>query len=147
MKQLKVDAINNGTVIDHIPTGMALKVLSVLQTSPTDIITVGVNFTSTDFTKKDILKIEGRELSQDEVNRIAIIAPTATLNIIRDFEVITKGVVKLPDVLDHLFDCHNPVCVTINEGIKTKYIVESKEPVKLRCYYCERVFEGNEIKI
>ncbi|MCL5261150.1 MAG: aspartate carbamoyltransferase regulatory subunit [Gammaproteobacteria bacterium] len=147
MKQLKVDAINNGTVIDHIPAGKALKVLAVIEPKPTDVVTVGVNFGSKTAKRKDILKFEGRVLTQAEIDRIAIVAHEATVNIISNFDVIKKFTIAIPDKIENLLDCPNSGCATVLEKIKTKFLVESRKPVKLRCYYCERVFEEKEIKI
>lgn len=144
MRELKVDAINNGTVIDHIPAGKALKVLELLQKSADEIVTVGMNF-SGKTGKKDILKYEERELNQQEVNKIAIVAPNATINIIRNYEVVNKFKVELPEVFENLTDCPNPICVTQSEKVRTTFVVESKEPVKLRCHYCERTFNSDEI--
>ncbi len=147
MKELKVDAIKNGTVIDHIPANKALSVLSILRPKDTDMVTVGINFASKKHVKKDIVKIENRELTQDEVNSIALIAPRAKLSIIRNFEIVKKTVVQIPDNIKGLAKCSNPSCVTNNEPVATDFDVVSKNPVKLRCGYCERIYDIDYIKM
>lgn len=143
MKELKVTPIKNGTVIDHISSGMALKVLQILkityeQTSP---VTVAMNVASKEGTK-DIVKIEDRELEDDELNKIALIAPKATINIIRDYAVERKHVVEVPDQVRSVVTCSNPNCVSIKESrLPSHSIVFSKDPIKVKCFYCERVIE------
>ena len=96
MNKLKVDAIRNGTVIDHIPAGAGLRVLRIIGEEQTRVVAVGMNLPSKSNEKKDIVKIEGIELKHEEVNQIALIAPHATINIIREFEVTEKYNVKIP---------------------------------------------------
>ncbi len=140
IKTLKVDAIRNGTVIDHIPAGMVLRVLNVLGPRESDLVMVGMNFGSKAMGKKDIIKIEGRELTADEVNSIALLAPSAKVNIIRDFKVAKKGQVQVPDHIDGLMRCPNPKCVTNHEPSLTRFRVVNRDPVTLGCTYCERMF-------
>lgn len=147
MKELKVDPIKSGTVIDHIPANKALSVLSILSPKETDMVTVGINFASKKYGKKDIVKIENRELTEDEVNSIALIAPTANLSIIRNFEIVKKTGVRIPDKIEGLAKCSNPNCVTNHEQITTRFDVVSKQPVKVRCEYCERVYDIDYIKM
>lgn len=149
-KTLKVDAIRNGTVIDHIPAGGGLRVLEILESKEAqenDLITIGLNLPSRHLGKKDIIKIENRELTDDEVNQIALIAPAATFNIIRDFDVIRKMNVEIPDYVDGLMRCPNPKCITSDPVIKARMVCVSKEPVRLRCVYCERVYNTEEMKL
>ena len=147
MKELKVDPIKSGTVIDHIPANKALSVLSIIRPKETDMVTVGVNFASKKYGKKDIVKIENRELTEDEVNSIALIAPSAKISIIRDFDIVKKTHVKIPDRIVGLAKCSNPNCVTNHEEIVTRFDVVSKQPVKLRCQYCERIYDIDYIKM
>ena len=146
IKKLRVDAIKEGTVIDHIPSPKALDVIKILRLKKTDIITIGINFPSKKHEKKDIIKIENKELTEKEANRIALIAPDATLNIIKDYNVIKKMEIKLPHVLEGIIKCPNPNCISNNEPIVSKFFLISEKPVKVRCAYCERIFSSDEIE-
>jgi aspartate carbamoyltransferase regulatory subunit len=139
--ELRVKPIRNGTVIDHIAGGQALNVLKILGISGTSDATVSVvmNVESGKLGKKDIVKVEDRELKEEEVNRIALIAPNATINIIRDFLVIEKHHVNLPDQIMGVVRCQNPNCISnTEEPIKSRITVKAKNPVLLRCVYCEQ---------
>ena len=147
MKQLKVDAINNGTVIDHIPAGKALKVYEILSPHVKKVTTIGMNLSSKALGKKDLIKIEGKEISTRAVNRISIVAPSATLIIIRDFEVFKKTEVQIPKTITNAVSCPNIKCVTNFEDIKTKFTREKSTEISLRCDYCERLFSLNEFEV
>ena len=139
--ELRVKPIRNGTVIDHIAGGQALNVLKILGIAGTTDATVSVvmNVESSKLGKKDIVKVEDRELKEEEVNRIALIAPDATINIIRDFLVIEKHLVDLPDLIIGVVRCQNPSCISnTEEPIKSRMLVKTKNPVVLRCVYCEQ---------
>lgn len=140
MKELKIQPIKNGTVIDHITAGNALKVLRILGIPKThsSIVSIVMNVNSR-MGKKDIVKVENRELDPHEVDKIALIAPKATINIIRDYEVAEKYRVKLPDEIIGIVRCSNPTCVSnAREPVKPRFIVKNKDPLVIRCYYCER---------
>ena len=117
MKQLKVDAIKNGTVIDHIPSGKALKVYEILAPHVKKVTTIGMYLSSKNLGKKDLIKIEGKEISSKVVNRISIIAPSATLIIIRDFEIFKKNKVQIPKTIINVVNCPNIKCITNFEKI------------------------------
>jgi len=139
--ELKVRPITNGTVIDHIAGGQALNVLKILGISGTTDATVSVlmNVESKRLGKKDIVKVEDRELKDEEVDRIALIAPDATINIIRDFKVIEKRSVDLPNEIVGVIRCQNPSCISnTSEPIKSRMLIKAKKPVVLRCVYCEQ---------
>jgi aspartate carbamoyltransferase regulatory subunit len=139
--ELKVRPIKNGTVIDHIAGGQALNVLKILGISGTTAATVSVvmNVESKKEGKKDIVKVEDRELKEEEVNRIALIAPHATINIIRDYMVVDKRHVDLPDEIVGVVRCQNPSCISnTKEPIMSRMLVMAKNPVLLRCLYCEQ---------
>jgi aspartate carbamoyltransferase regulatory subunit len=149
-KELLVRKIENGTVIDHIPSGKGLKVVEILKIGKDQdgSVIVLINAPSKKLERKDVVKIENRELTKDETNKIALIAPNATINIIKDWEVVEKRKVSLPEILEGIIKCPNSNCITnSNEPITTKFFVEEKMPLKLRCWYCERVFSENEITI
>ena len=141
MRDLKVTPIKNGTVIDHIPAGMALNVLRVLGISGgvASTVSVLIHVPSKRRGWKDIVKVEDRELNPKELNTIALIAPDATINIIRNYNVAEKHAVVLPDRAVGILRCGNPSCITNSrEPVESAFIVRSKEPLRLRCWYCER---------
>ena len=140
MKELRIQPIKNGTVIDHITAGHALKVLRILHIPETtsSIVSVAMNVMGKQG-KKDIVKIEKRELDPHEVDKIALVAPKATINIIRDYEVAEKHKVELADEIIGIVKCSNPTCVSnANEPVKSRFLVTSKDPPQIKCYYCER---------
>jgi aspartate carbamoyltransferase regulatory subunit len=140
-KGLRVRPIKNGTVIDHITAGQALNVLRILGISGTTnaVVSAAMNVSSGVLGLKDIVKVEDRELEEEEVDRISLIAPNATINIIRDFEVVEKYRVDLPDRLEGVLKCVNPNCISnTNEPVISKFVV-NKKPVELRCIYCDHV--------
>jgi len=134
---LLISPIRNGTVIDHITAGEALNVLKIIGITgtTTESISVATNVKSGKMTKKDIVKIENRELMKDEVNRIALIAPNASINIIRNYEVFEKKGVEIPCILVGVVRCPNPGCISnTNEPIDSKFEVL---PKGLHCLYCD----------
>jgi len=139
-KELKIPRIKDGTVIDHIPPGNAIKVLHILGIphSSSSVVSVAMNVRSK-MGKKDIVKVENRELDRHEVDKIALIAPKATINIIRDYEVAKKHRVELPDEIIGIVKCSNPTCISNSkEPVKSRFKVINKDPPRIRCYYCER---------
>ncbi|MBU4340730.1 MAG: aspartate carbamoyltransferase regulatory subunit, partial [Euryarchaeota archaeon] len=137
-KEMRVRRIEHGTVIDHITGGQALNVLRILGVSGTSsaVVSVAMNVPSGTIGSKDIVKVEDRELKEEEVDRISLIAPNATINIIRDFEVIEKYRVDLPERLDGVVKCSNPNCISnTKEPVISKFLV-NKKPLELRCIYC-----------
>ncbi len=146
--KLKVIAIKNGTVIDHIAPNKAIQVLKILNLPEKDVkLTLAMNISSK-YGSKDLLKIENRELDSKELDKISLIAPDATINIIRDYKVVSKEKVRVVDNLKAIVKCTNPNCITNNsdEPITTKFNVVNKNPITLRCYYCERLIESEEIE-
>lgn len=140
MKELKVTPIKNGTVIDHITPGHALKVLRVLKIPETtfSVVSILMNVTGKKG-KKDIVKIENRELDPKELDKIALIAPKATINIIRDYEVVKKHKVELHDEVIGLAKCPNPTCISnAREPVESRFHVTCRDPLRIKCYYCER---------
>lgn len=142
MKELKVQPIRNGTVIDHITPGMAPKVLRILHMPARDsssTVSALMNVPSDKAGRKDIVKVEDRELRPAEVNKIALIAPQATINIIREYEVAEKHAVRLPENVAGIVRCSNPNCITNQkEPVEPGFRVESRDPPRLRCDYCDR---------
>ena len=146
--ELRVKKIREGTVIDHISAGHSLTVLRMLGFSgkETNVISILMNVPSKKLGMKDILKIESRELNPSEVDKIALIAPHATINIIRDYNVVKKKNVKLPKVIRGPIECSNPTCISnAKEPIKSTFMVVSEDPLCLRCHYCSRLIEKEDI--
>ncbi|HLC61444.1 MAG TPA: aspartate carbamoyltransferase regulatory subunit [Candidatus Nanoarchaeia archaeon] len=147
-KELSISAIKEGTVLDHIPGDATFKVAEILNVDHHNgTVSIAANLQSKSMGKKGIIKIEGKFLTQDEVNKIAIVAPDATVNIIKNYEVKEKIKVKSPDVVDNVVRCSNPVCMTNNEHINTKFYVVKKDPLKIRCHYCERYMGKDDLEI
>jgi aspartate carbamoyltransferase regulatory subunit len=145
MKEFKVTPIRNGTVIDHIQVGTALKVLRIIgvKDDVSSTVSVLMHVPSKKGGWKDIVKIEDRELDPKELDKIALISPDATINIIRDYNVAEKFVVEVPSKIVGIMRCGNPGCITNkSEPVEPEFVVESKKPVSLRCIYCDRVTTG-----
>lgn len=145
-KELRVRKIKQGTVIDHITPGYALKVIKILEIDEksNEIVSIAMNVPSSKNNKKDIVKVEGRELESYEVDKIALIAPNATINYIRDYDVVEKHEVKLPNKVESVVKCSNKNCVTnTKEPIEPEFDIKEKEPVKLECVYCGNIMEGD----
>ncbi|MDG6220169.1 MAG: aspartate carbamoyltransferase regulatory subunit [Candidatus Thermoplasmatota archaeon] len=140
-RKLKVKPIDNGTVIDHIPAGMAFKILAIISKGRelNKPMTLAINVDSKKMGRKDIIKMEDLEMKKQEVNKIALVAPEATFCIIKDSEVVKKLQTETPKVVKGLVRCANPNCVTNqNEPVEYEFHVFSKKPPRLRCHYCER---------
>lgn len=149
-KTLSVSAIKNGTVIDHIRAGQALRIvrlLGLLENNKNQV-TLGLNLRSKLIGKKDLIKIENRVLTNEEANEIVIFAPEATINIIKDFDVIQKINTHLPNIIANVFICPNPVCVTHNEPVESVFHIEEQgKQIKLTCHYCEKIFDRDQVKV
>jgi len=146
---LMVRRIKEGTVIDHIDEGKGLQVLNALQIDGKDgsLITIALNVPSGKFKKKDIIKVENKFLKDDDTNKIAVIAPKATINIIKNYKLIEKRRVSLPNEIDRIFRCSNPDCITNStEHIESVMDLIDKETMILKCRYCARILDVNEIK-
>lgn len=147
-KELAVAALQNGTVIDHIPSSALFKAVKILGIEDLDTaITIGYNLQSSKLGKKGIIKVANVEFDEAALNRIAIIAPTAVVNVIRDFEVAEKRQVSLPDTLVGIVKCANPKCITNNEPMLTKFHVVSHDPVAIRCHYCNHAVSGKDAEV
>jgi aspartate carbamoyltransferase regulatory subunit len=139
-KELKVSALANGTVIDHIPANRVFQVIKILGLDKCEEqILFGTNLDSKKYGKKGIVKVSNLYFQSDDVNKIALVAPTATLIEIRDYQVVDKSHVEIPDQISHFTKCVNPKCVTNHEAITTRFNVVDKEDIKLQCHYCEKV--------
>jgi aspartate carbamoyltransferase regulatory subunit len=146
--ELRVSKIKDGTVIDHITAGHALDVVKILGITGREKgpITIAINVPSKQLRVKDIVKIEGRELNPQEVHKIALLAPHASINIIRGYKVIRKQEVKLPKVIDDIIKCANPACISnSNEPVTAKFYVDCGEPLSLKCHYCGYIVEKKDV--
>jgi aspartate carbamoyltransferase regulatory subunit len=147
-KELQVSAIENGTVIDHIPARNVFQVIRILGLEGcVEQILFGTNLESKKYGHKGIIKVANRFFESEEINKIALAAPTATLIVIRNYQVIEKKRVEVPDQIVKFVKCVNPNCITNHEAIPTKFNVIDKEDVKLQCIYCEKVTDKNNMKI
>ena len=145
--QIKVSALREGTVIDHLAAGSALKVLDVLGIESDGAVMIGMFLESRKAGSKDIIKIENREVTPHEVSKIALISPRATFSIIRDFRVHDKFQPTLPDFVEDLIKCSNPSCISSQTEMPTKFAVLRSDPLRVRCFYCERTFKKEEIEL
>ncbi len=145
-KELVVSAIENGTVIDHIPGKVLFQVVKILNLSEvTDQVTFGTNLDSRKMGKKGIIKVSNKFFRPDEINKIALAAPSATLIIIRNFKIVEKKKVEVPDSVEKIVKCFNPNCITNHENVVTRFSVIDKEELKLKCHYCEKITAGDTI--
>ena len=147
-KELQVAALENGTVIDHIPSDKVFTVVALLGLENTDSnITIGNNFESKKLGKKGIIKVADRYFTDEEVSRLSVVAPNVKLNIIRHYEVVEKKQVLIPDELKVIVKCNNPKCITNNEPMQTWFHVIDKEQGILKCHYCEKEQQKDNIKL
>jgi aspartate carbamoyltransferase regulatory subunit len=139
-KQLVVSAIENGTVIDHIPADKLFQVVRALKLTECQTqILMGNNLESKKLGKKGIIKCQDKFFEPDEINKIALITPFATLIVIRDYIVVEKINIDTPDSISGMVKCFNPKCITNNEVVTTKFNVIDKEDLKLQCHYCQKI--------
>ena len=146
--ELVVSAIRNGTAIDRIPPQNLFKVISILGLEKIGTqVTFGNNLDSKKLGKKAIIKITDKFFDDEEINKIALVAPEAKLNTIREYRVVEKREVKVPDEVTGIAKCVNPKCITNNETITTRFYVIAKKPVTLKCRYCEKMVEQEQMTI
>lgn len=139
-KELKVSAIENGTVIDHIPAHSVFQVVRILNLEKyKSQILIGMNLDSQKYGQKGILKLSNKFFKNEEINKIALVAPTATMIVIRDFQIVEKRQVEIPDDIIKIVKCFNPNCITNHENITTRFSVIDKDELRLQCHYCEKI--------
>ena len=147
-RTLRVSKIKEGTVIDHLTGGHALDVIKILGITGRagGIVTVAMNVPSKRLKVKDIVKVEGRKLASAEVDKIALVAPHAAINIIRNYRVVEKQRVKLPKVIRGIVKCANPSCISnSNEPVQSTFYVDREEPLILKCHYCGYIMEKADV--
>lgn len=149
-KTLSVSAIKNGTVIDHVRAGQGLRIMRLLRIldDKKNKVTVGLNLPSKLVGLKDLIKIEHRVLTNTEANEIVIFAPEATINIIKEFEVIKKVTTHLPGSIANVFICPNLNCITHHEPIQSHFKIEEQgQHIQLVCHYCEKTFDRDQVRV
>ncbi|EHP46125.1 aspartate carbamoyltransferase regulatory subunit [Odoribacter laneus] len=147
-KELQVSAIENGTVIDHIPADKLFDVINVLGIADMEnAMTFGTNLRSVKLGKKAIIKIWDKFLEDDEVNKLALVAPAAKINIIRDYDVVEKKTVNVPEKVEGIVKCMNPKCITNHEYVRTKFTVVNDFPIVLKCHYCEKLTDQEHMEV
>jgi aspartate carbamoyltransferase regulatory subunit len=148
-KKLKVAALCNGTVIDHIPSDKLFKVVSILHLEDSlNQITLANNLESAKIGSKGLVKISDRAFAEDETNKIALIAPNAKINIIRDYLVVEKRPLSLPEEIREIVQCANPNCITNHQPVTTRFhVLNNDGDIMLKCHYCEREVKRDEVKI
>ena len=145
---LQVAAIKNGTVIDHIPADKLFTVVNLLKLQKTtQSITIGNNFASQRLGKKGFIKVADRFFSDEEISRLSVVAPNVILNIIKDYEIVEKKQVVMPDELRGIVKWPNPKCITNNEPMTTIFHVTDKENGILKCHYCEKEQNKEALKL
>ncbi|MGF1698449.1 aspartate carbamoyltransferase regulatory subunit [Vibrio kyushuensis] len=140
--QLQVEAIRSGSVIDHIPAHVGIKILKLFKMHKTDHrITIGLNLPSSALGAKDLIKIEDLFLTKEQANQLALYAPNATVNQIEEYNVVNKLTLALPEQINGVFECPNSNCISHGEPVESCFNVQLKhEKVQLKCHYCEKVF-------
>ena len=146
-KELVVTACENGTVLDHIPADKVYKALDILNLKGVENqITIGINLSSRAQGKKGIIKIADKFFEDEELNKLALIAPKATVNVIRNFEVVEKKTLTMPEEIVGIAKCMNPKCITNHQPIKTRFTtIDNGNEISLLCHYCEKISDTRGI--
>lgn len=140
--QLQVEAIKNGTVIDHIPAHVGVKVLRLFNMhNSNERVTIGLNLPSSALGAKDLLKVENTFISEEQAQKLALYAPKATVNQIENYAVVKKLELTLPKQVVDVFSCANSNCITHNEPVSSNFsVTEKNDVIRLKCKYCEKSF-------
>jgi len=147
-KELQVAAIENGTVIDHIPADKTYQVVRLLNLHDLDVqVTIGYNLPSSKIGKKGIIKISNKFFTDEEINKLSVIAPKIILNTIKNYEVVEKKTVETPDELHGIVKCNNPKCITNYEPMQTFFTTVDKEHGIIKCHYCDMEQDINEVEL
>ena len=146
--QLVVAAIENGTVIDHIPAEKTYQVVNLLQLEKMDTpVTIGYNLPSKKIGKKGIIKVANKYFTDEEINRLSVVAPNIGLSIIKDYEIVEKKTVETPDTLRGIVKCNNPKCITNNEPMQTLFHTVDKVLGIVRCHYCDKEQQLDKVEL
>ena len=145
---LLVAALENGTVIDHIPSELVFTIAQLLELEKlSSSVTIGYNLNSKKIGKKGVIKVADKFFSDEEISRLSVVAPNVVLNIIRNFDVVEKKEVIIPDELHGIVRCGNPKCITNNEPMNSYFHVVDKRQGTLKCHYCEKEQNKSEVKL
>ena len=145
---LQVSALCNGTVIDHIPADKLFAVVNLLDIpTMSNNVTIGYNLESNKLGKKGLIKISDRFFTDDEINKISVVAPNVVLNTIRNYSVVEKREVKMPDEIHNIIKCNNLNCITNNEPMATHFYVANRDNHTLKCRYCEKEVSLDDVKL
>ncbi len=148
VQEMRVAAIKNGTVIDHIPSEKLFQVVNLLQLEKMEApVTIGFNLRSDKMQKKSIIKVVDKFFSDEELNQLSVVAPNVTLCIIRDYKVVEKKPVTMPEELINVVKCANPKCICNNEPMKTRFRVLDKQEGILQCHYCNKELLLQQVKL
>lgn len=143
-----VAAIENGTVIDHIPTEKTYQVAVLLGLRNLDTpVTIGYNYPSKKLGSKGLIKVEDKFFTDEEISRLSVVAPKVVLNIIRDYEVVEKKTVETPNTIEGIIKCNNPKCITNNEPMETVFHVIDKTNGIVKCHYCDKEQHIDDVKL
>ena len=143
-----VAAIENGTVIDHIPAEKTYQVVNLLGLQKLQTpVTIGFNYLSKKLGRKGLIKVSDKFFSDDEISRLSVVSPNVVLSIIKNYEVVEKKKVITPDELRGIVKCNNPKCITNNEPMQTVFNVIDKEHGILKCHYCDKEQDINKVEL
>jgi aspartate carbamoyltransferase regulatory subunit len=142
----QVSKLARGTVLDHLRGGSGLRALRALNLPEDCTVMLGQNLPSGRLERKDIIKIEAYELNEDEARKVALISPDATLSIIRDYKVVEKIDLQPPGSFHGLIRCPNSACITNDESVPGAWILDSRDPLRVRCQYCERAVDADQFE-
>ncbi len=147
-KEMLVAAIKNGTVIDHIPAEKTYQVAQLLNLEQMEsTVTIGYNLPSKKIGKKGIIKVANKFFTDEEINRLSVVAPKIVLSIIKDYKVVEKKTAETPDEMRGIVYCNNPKCISNNEPMKTVFYVVDKNRGILKCHYCDKEQDINHVKL
>ncbi len=147
-KEIIINPIKNGTVIDHLPSDKTFDVVKILGLKGLNRnISLGTGLKSSKMGTKGIIKISDKFLSQKELNKIAIVAPEASVSIIKNSKVSKKVKIDVPDITEDILRCFNPNCITNKEKVSTKFYTQLKDPLIVKCHYCERLMKKEDIEL
>lgn len=145
---MQVSALCNGTVIDHIPADKLFAVVNLLDIpSMTSNVTIGYNLDSKKIGKKGLIKVADVFFTEEDLSKISVVAPNVVMNTIRDYQVVEKREVKLPNELHNIIKCNNLNCITNNEPMPTHFHVSNREAGTLKCRYCEKEVNINNVEL
>jgi aspartate carbamoyltransferase regulatory subunit len=147
-KDMKLGKIKDGTVLDHIPPRLCFKLVDLLNLEGHgNVVSTATNLPSHKLGRKGMIKISNKFLTEEEVNKIAVVAPNVTMCTINEFNVVKKVKLSLPLEILNIVKCNNPNCITNVENVNTHFVVLDRDKLKLKCTYCERSIDKEYIQL